>query len=208
MNVRSEYLTTDVVNSYEHVRFSGILGRHRWRVEQLGVRKALAHIGHADSVLDVPTGIGRWLPVIEESVPCRSLMAADVSPAMIDRARGESDNRVAFVMADALALPYADKSFDLVFCHALSKHLPLEVQEELLLELARVSRAYVICSFGLLSGLSGLIRRLRRASGAVAVGPRWLEAASTKAGLSIIAAPRCTTILGVERSVVFRALDD
>jgi ubiquinone/menaquinone biosynthesis C-methylase UbiE len=105
-----------------------------------------------------------------------------------------------FVEAVAENLPFADGEFDLVFCHALFKHLPEDVQAAVTLELARVSTRYVIITLSVNRGIPGLIRRFRKARGAVAVSSRWAENTFRESGLRIISRVKTATPLGVEHS--------
>lgn len=121
----------------------------------------------------------------------------DVSPAMLARARTVdlgSEVETTFIEGVAEALPFPDDSFDLVFCHALLKHLPVEVQAAVILELARVSSRYVIVSGSVNHGVSGLVRRFRRANAAVALAPAEFRAAVEASGLREVARERCTTL--------------
>ena len=55
-----------------------------------------------------------------------------------------ADPRIACVKGDASALEFIDNCFDLVFCAEVLEHIPSAVLETACLELARVSRRYVL----------------------------------------------------------------
>jgi ubiquinone/menaquinone biosynthesis C-methylase UbiE len=78
-------------------------------------------------VLDIATGIGLTAEAAAEAVgPTGHVLAADISPAMVARARdrlGERPN-VAFAVEDAQALTLADHGFDAVICNMGLTYLP------------------------------------------------------------------------------------
>ena len=128
-----------------------------------GRRCMVEHAGQASLVLDVPCGVGRWVPTLRRLRP-ELIVEADVSPAMLVQVDPEisTNPSMPFAQVDATALPFHDNAFDLVFCHALTKHLPIPLQAKVLRELSRVSRRYVICSFSINAGVPAIMRRLRR----------------------------------------------
>src|SRR6266481_2595365 len=73
-------------------------------------------IGASDRILDLGCGTGIVARVLRERLGgAASIVGLDMSPAMIERARSiapELDWRE----GNALALPFADGSFDLVLC--------------------------------------------------------------------------------------------
>jgi ubiquinone/menaquinone biosynthesis C-methylase UbiE len=202
---RTAYLDEAVVDSYEDHRFGGRYGQYVWRREQRGVGAMVALVGTARHVLDCPSGIGRWVPVLQRLRP-EVIVEADVSPTMLAASQARWQGRLPSVEVDATDLPFPDSSFDLVFCHALTKHLPAELQARVLAEFARVSSRHVVCSFSVDRGLPGMLRRvreLRRDGLSRAVSPGWLEQAAADAKLRIVAQRACTTPVGLERSVLF-----
>jgi SAM-dependent methyltransferase len=199
------YQDDAVVAGYERRRFSGWFGRYIWRREQRAVGALVSAVGSASSVLDCPSGFGRWLPAIERLGPT-TVLENDISREMLEQGRRSYNAQWPSVRTDAERLPYAEESFDLVFCHAFTKHLPHQTQRAVLRELARVARHDVICSFSVRSGLPGLVLRLReRLSGSRsnAVRRNWLERAAADAGLRIVQDRACTSHVGAERTILF-----
>ena len=65
--------------------------------------------------LDLGCGTGYFLPLLSRSLQPGELIAADLSPGMIDYARRERDLASEWYVADAEALPLDDASLDWVF---------------------------------------------------------------------------------------------
>ncbi len=89
-----------------HLLSGGIDFYWRWRaariVQQWGARR----------VLDLASGSGDLALAIQKHVPQAEVTAADFSSEMLARARAKGLTRT--VVADALALPFEDASFDCV----------------------------------------------------------------------------------------------
>jgi demethylmenaquinone methyltransferase / 2-methoxy-6-polyprenyl-1,4-benzoquinol methylase len=87
---------------------------HRWRARAA----ELASVGPDSRVLDVATGTGDMaLELAHRVAPRGEVIGCDFSEEMLVRARAKARSRapemhVRFEAADALALPYADGSFD------------------------------------------------------------------------------------------------
>jgi ubiquinone/menaquinone biosynthesis C-methylase UbiE len=205
-SARTDYLDPQEVAQYEAIRYGNLLGRYLWRREQRAIGSIVEHVGQASTVLDVPCGIGRWVPVLRRLNP-ELIFEADVSPAMLatSRARNIDGPPSPLSQADATALPFDDNAFDLVFCHALTKHLPISLQAQVLKELSRVSSRYVICSFSIDAGLPAVMRRLRRRHSDLSLGvsPAWLRETAAAVGLTIVMNKSCTSPVGLERSILF-----
>lgn len=71
-----------------------------------------------ERVLDLGCGTGAATLFLAREFPAASIRGADLSESMISRARSkvglDPEGRVSFRVADASALPYSDRSFDLV----------------------------------------------------------------------------------------------
>lgn len=204
---RTAYLDPAKAGTYERDRFSGSLGRYRWRREMDGVGAIVEMLPAQVSILDCPCGIGRWWPVLERRAS--RIHGVDLSPAML----GEAEERIATTNVpvelsegDAERLELEDASVDAVFSHALTKHLPIPLQQRALSEFARVSREWVICSFSLLNHLTYELWRRRDLVDSNALLPEQLDDLAATAGLTAVARRRCTTPVGVEHSVLFRKL--
>ena len=79
--------------------------------------EAIGSVRPGGAVLDIPCGGGVAFRGLRPDQRVR-YVAADVSPAMLDRARREAERRgldqIEYVEADVGALPFADGEFDLV----------------------------------------------------------------------------------------------
>ncbi len=77
-----------------------------------------------ERVLDIGTGAGHTAVAFAPRVS--EVVALDLTPAMLDEARGLASRRgvdnVRFELGDAMALPYPDDSFDLVTCRVCAHH--------------------------------------------------------------------------------------
>jgi ubiquinone/menaquinone biosynthesis C-methylase UbiE len=98
---------------------------HRWlRRLYLRVADDVAGAGLPDGarVLDVGTGPGRVPLAIAEAAPGLDVEGIDLSPEMIEHARGlVAGQHVTFTVGDVANLPYPDGSFDLIVS-TLSQH--------------------------------------------------------------------------------------
>lgn len=80
-------------------------------------RRVAAH--HPACVLETAAGTGIVTRQLRDSLAATAeLTATDLNPPMLDRARSKfrAGEKVAFQPADAMALPFADQSFDAVVC--------------------------------------------------------------------------------------------
>ena len=86
-----------------------------------------ARLAPGQRVLDIAAGTGLAAEAAAEAVgPAGHVLAADVSPAMVERARERLGGRpnVAVAVEDAQALTLADRGFDAVICNMGLMYLP------------------------------------------------------------------------------------
>lgn len=117
---RSGWLDATVYDSaVEHEHVARVLGRLIWGMDASGFYEDIARLGKepdGTAILDVPCGGGVAFRGLRAGQRVR-YVAADLSPVMLERARGEAQRRgldqVEFTAADVNALPFEDGSFDL-----------------------------------------------------------------------------------------------
>jgi ubiquinone/menaquinone biosynthesis C-methylase UbiE len=102
----------------------------------------LSHIHKGQLVLEVGCGVGATVSYLAKSLDCR-VVGVDVVPRMIEQARERAQaekiaSRVAFTVADARALPFADHLFDAVIMESVNVFF--EEKSQALREYVRVTR--------------------------------------------------------------------
>jgi ubiquinone/menaquinone biosynthesis C-methylase UbiE len=122
---------------YEGARYGSRYGRAFRMAHRDLVQRLLGKHAASGLALDIASGTGQLLPCI---VPlAESVIACDLTPEMLHVSRRiHASPAVAYMQADALRLPFADATFDLVASSRFLHLFPLESQEALLREMARV----------------------------------------------------------------------
>jgi len=189
-------------DEYEKLRFSGLLGKYRYRREQEAVNYFIEKLPAQVSVLDCPCGTGRWWPVLAKRAS--KILARDISSGMLEHAKKYAEQikiDVGVEYGDAEALDLKDDSVDYTFSFALTKHIPRPMQYKIIQEFARVSRFGVICSFGIFSHLNYEFWRRRNLQESYPVLREELDWIAEAAGLTVGPSRKCTTPLGTEEVV-------
>src|SRR6185312_3239718 len=91
------------------------------RVTKTGARK----------LLETATGTGVVTRALAARLPDDArIVATDLNPPMLEQAKARlaGDGRIEWKQADALALPFADRSFDAVICQFGAMFFPDKVQ--------------------------------------------------------------------------------
>ena len=136
-------------------------------------RKALALAGEPGSVLDLPSGAGRFWPLLAEKSD-REIIGADYSQAMLDVAGlaqpAEVVKRVRRLQTSAFDIDLPDNAVDSIFCMRLLHHIgDASHRMALLREFHRVSRDSVIVSLWVDGNFKAWKRkRLERERGSLA----------------------------------------
>ncbi len=140
------------------------LGRRlsNWR-EQRVVAAGVRALGPITTVLDIPSGTGRFLPVMARFR--MRVIVADQSAEMLMQCReryGLFVHPPQAVVASASQIPLADECVDAVLCSRLLHHFALPEQRiDIMRELARVCRVGMVITFFDAASLKHR-RRLRR----------------------------------------------
>jgi ubiquinone/menaquinone biosynthesis C-methylase UbiE len=82
-------------------------------------------LGPEETVVDIGCGTGNLtLALLEKMKPAGRVAAVDISPRMVEIARGKiRDPRVAWHLADADSLPIPDATADRILCFSVWPHL-------------------------------------------------------------------------------------
>jgi ubiquinone/menaquinone biosynthesis C-methylase UbiE len=117
-----------------------------WHDEIKGLSKLLKLIPQGVSVLDVPFGTGRFLPLYYEKQ--MTVTGLDISHDMLYEAkklRGDLLEKCIVDIGDARTLPYENNSFDLIVSiRFVDGHLAFKDAKKVISEFCRVSRKYLI----------------------------------------------------------------
>jgi ubiquinone/menaquinone biosynthesis C-methylase UbiE len=148
-------------------RFEGGSRNRIDRRERRVVQKIFSDLPDCRSVLDVPSGAGRFATALMQSN--RRLIEMDVAMEILrhgEQRALKNGVQAVFLQADASRLPLANDAVDCVFCNRLLHHiLRTEERAVILREFHRVSRRYVVVSFFDYSAFGGVRRMLKRLKG-------------------------------------------
>lgn len=147
------------------------------------------------SVLDLPCGAGRFLPLLHDELGL-TVTEADSSPHMVEQAQqsatGDEFDDVTFAVADALATGFPNDSFDAVVCNRLFHHFnEQETRVAALKELRRICVGPIVISFFCsLSWDAAIFRikntvRMRKPTDRVPIRRSAFESNARAAGLKI-----------------------
>jgi ubiquinone/menaquinone biosynthesis C-methylase UbiE len=98
-----------------------------------------------ETFLDAGCGEGFVARRILDTAPSIDLTGCDVSDRALEIA-ASANPEARFVTGSIVALPFPDRSFDVVGCFEVLEHLPEDLPRQALSELARVARRAVVLS--------------------------------------------------------------
>ncbi|MBV6286012.1 class I SAM-dependent methyltransferase [Pseudomonas aegrilactucae] len=135
---------------YFHKHQDGLARRLSHQRDEQLARRALALAGEPGLVLDLPSGAGRFWPLLAEKAN-RVIIGADNSAAMLETAcrsqPAEVVKRVRPLQTSAFAIDLPDNAVDSIFCMRLFHHIGEAAHRKAILsEFQRVSRDSVIVS--------------------------------------------------------------
>ncbi|MCC6542894.1 MAG: methyltransferase domain-containing protein [Nitrospirae bacterium] len=149
---KKHYQSDTVASKYDDVRFIKRSHRMRNNRKLAAIQKAIStarDLGHEiKNVLDIPCGTGRLFPLLIDNKI--SFTGSDISREMMEVSRtrfNKSGLINGMVRCDAESLPFRDRSFDSVLSIRFMFHVPKEVRHNILIEMARISRKWLIIDF-------------------------------------------------------------
>lgn len=135
--------------------------------EQRAVRKIFSELQDCRSVLDVPSGAGRFLKNLAQEN--REVIEVDVAAEILEFAKERAAKlgvKAQFKQGDASRLPFEDQSVDGIFCNRLLHHIPNAAERAVFLrEFHRVSRKYLVVSFFDYQAFGGLRKFFKKLKG-------------------------------------------
>jgi len=140
-----------------------LLKRLSTRREYKILKRLLGQQQHCATMLEIPCGGGRISPRLENATDM--LIEADIGLGQILYGMTREKIKIPqiWMTASAFHIPLQDNSVDAAVCIRLSHHLPAYSQrEELLAELLRVARRYVVMTFFDYHSIKNILRRLRQ----------------------------------------------
>lgn len=117
--------------------------------EQRAVAKIFGDLPGCQSVLDVPSGAGRFAKNLSSGG--RRVIGADSAFEILEHGReraAKNGVRASFLQADASKLPLEEGAVDCIFCNRLLHHIVSAHERAVFLkEFHRVTRRYLVISF-------------------------------------------------------------
>ncbi|MEO6593896.1 MAG: methyltransferase domain-containing protein [Planctomycetota bacterium] len=117
-----------------------------------------------ETVLDLPCGAGRLLPLLAETYGHR-VVQADGALAMLQQARARGTASTFLLQADAVSMPFAERCVDGALMFRFLHHLPPEASRRAIADACRTARRFVVVSFFHPCSAHHLQRRLRQLTG-------------------------------------------
>jgi len=122
---------------YSHGHHSSVVQSHAKRTAQTSAAFLLPYIKPHYTILDVGCGPGSITVDFAALVPEGKVIGGDAVSTVLEQAaalaESRSLNNVTFQTIDANNLPFADSTFDVVFCHQLLQHVndPVGILKEM-----------------------------------------------------------------------------
>lgn len=145
---RKAYKDKKIADNYDAMRFTSLTGRWGDFKEKHAFSHALDRIPQVRTALDAPCGTGRMTEVLLKRG--LEVTGGDISREMMEHAKFKLHpfaNRLKLEQVDLAALLFDSESFDLVTCVRLFGHFPSPKRVEMLKEMSRVTKRWVIVQY-------------------------------------------------------------
>jgi ubiquinone/menaquinone biosynthesis C-methylase UbiE len=169
MSYKARYVYKDnkVAKEYDLKRFRGLKGKIVDRMEKGLIYRAVkkTRLLAPARILDIPCGTGRLSLYL--ALKGFQVTGIDISQAMISMAQKKIENypvkdKITLRVGDAEALSFPDSYFDIVVSLRLFGHLPTGNRLNILKEMCRVSKMFVITAYYYKNSIQELLRRRKR----------------------------------------------
>ena len=159
------------------------------------LRHLLGRQKHCATMLEIPCGGGRISPQLVTATDL--LIQADVGLGQILYGMTKEKLKIPqiWMTASAFHIPLQDSSVDAVVCIRLSHHLPTYKQrEDLLTELLRIARRYVVMTFFDYHSIKNTLRRLKNSTPKLTMKLSQVSSVAATHGAKLVACPRLSII--------------
>ena len=194
-NYEQRYEDFEKARNYNLKYDRKLLKRLSTRREYQLLQRLLGQQKHCATMLEIPCGGGRISPQLENATDM--LIQADVGLGQILYGMTREKLRIPqiWMTASAFHIPLQDNSVDAAVCIRLSHHLPDSRQrEDLLAELLRVARHYVVMTFFDYHSIKNTLRRLRKSKPKLTMTLSRVSSIAAMHGAKLIACPRLSII--------------
>jgi ubiquinone/menaquinone biosynthesis C-methylase UbiE len=197
-HVKSRYRNSLVATTYDASRFLSAKGQKRNRLMLAAIQRAFDKAASLGTpirhCLDLPCGTGRLFPwLVQRQL---QFIGADISLEMMHASRSKIGAEstggapLGFIQCDGESIPFKDRSLDAVLSIRFIFHVPRERRVQILQEMARVSRHWLIVDFRHCYNVRWCFRRLCHSLGlAKHMGEVWsrssLHHEAAEAGLRL-----------------------
>lgn len=142
------YRDVKTASDYDLRRYVSLHGRLKNWTKKRAIAKGLSFIGPIRTVVDIPCGTGRFCDLLSERG--LGVIGADISHEMMMVSKNKSapyPNHLGYVQCDGENIPLRNESVDCVLSIRFTFHLPPEVRKNVLSEIYRITRRWVIVDF-------------------------------------------------------------
>lgn len=137
----SQRYVGEIAENYDRER----VHERKWILEQDCISGIVDTLAEGSSILDIPTGTGRFLEFYRRRK--LAVTAADISPDMLAESKKKAatmELAADFKIADARSTGFADGAFDTVLCIRLLNWVETPVFRQIATELNRISRGKLV----------------------------------------------------------------